>query len=76
MILTRPDFLSLQRWRNELIQARLNGVRSVTDQNGERVEYKSDSEMAAALAYAEKLIADYHRPAPIKTIHISSSKGL
>ena len=61
--------------RDALIRARLNGVRSVKDQNGETLEYKSDSEMAAALANAERRIAEFNRSAP-HTIIFATSKGL
>lgn len=59
-------------FRDRLIAARLSGVRSVTDQNGESIEYKSDAQMAAALAYVERLIAG----AGPSTIVFSTSKGL
>lgn len=65
----------LVRWRDSLLEARLQGVRSFTDQNGERVEYKSDSEMRAALAAADAAIAAASRAAP-STIHFRTSKGL
>ena len=62
----------LIRFRDALIQARLSGVRSLTDQNGESIEYKSDAQMSAALAYVEKLIAG-QQP---HTIVFNTSKGL
>lgn len=65
----------LIKWRDALFEARLQGVRSFTDQNGERVEYKSDSEMRAALAAADAAIAAASRAAP-STIHFRTSKGL
>lgn len=66
---------TLTGWRDALLEARLSGVRSVKDQNGETVEYKSDSEMATALAAAESAIAAASRSAP-KTIYLSTSKGV
>ena len=63
---------ALIEFRDRLIAARLNGIRSVTDQNGESVEYKSDQQMAAALAYVERLIAG-QQPS---TIVFHTSKGL
>ena len=63
-------------WRDALQQARLGGVREFRDSNGETVIYKSDTEMAAALAHAESLIDAAHRGSPISTIRFSTSKGL
>lgn len=62
----------LIRFRDELVKARLTGIRSLRDQNGEEVEYKSDAQMAAALAFVESLIAG-QRP---HTILFNTSKGL
>lgn len=50
---------ALIKFRDDLIAARLGGIRSLRDQNGEEVEYKSDAQMAAALAYVEGLIRDH-----------------
>ena len=47
----------LTRWRASLVEARMGGVREVRDQNGESVTYKSDSEMARAIAAADREIA-------------------
>ena len=52
----------LQAWRASLFEARMQGVRSFTDQNGESVTYASDREMAAALAAVDREIAGQHRP--------------
>ena len=62
-------------WRDSLIESRLSGVREVTDQNGEKVTYKSDSEMSDALSYADNQIAQFNRALP-KTIVFSTSKGI
>lgn len=65
----------LGAWRDRLKEARYSGVRSVTDSNGERIEYRSDNEMKAALAALEKEIAwAQHRPASI--VYPATSKGL
>jgi hypothetical protein len=66
---------SLTAWRDSLIESRLGGVREVRDQNGETVVYKSDSEMASAIAFAEKRIAEFNRAMP-KTINFLCSKGI
>jgi histidinol dehydrogenase len=65
----------MQQWKDALIAARLSGVREIYDQNGEKVAYKSDSEMAAALAFAEKQISDFHRSTP-RTIVFATHKGI
>jgi len=73
MALTLAD---LQRWRDRLIAARLNGVRDLQDQNGERVTFKSDSEIARAIASADRMIAGLQGAAPPTTILIQTSKGV
>jgi predicted RecA/RadA family phage recombinase len=54
--------------RDALVKARAEGVRRYRDQNGEEVEYKSDAEMASALAALERRIAELDwgglRPTP------------
>lgn len=65
----------LTSMRDALIRARMGGVREVKDQNGETLTYKSDAEMAAALASAERQIASFTRAAP-STIRFKTSKGL
>ncbi len=52
----------LQAWRASLFEARMQGVRSFTDQNGESVTYASDREMAAALAAVDREIGGQNRP--------------
>ena len=65
----------LQTARDTLLRARAAGVRRVRDQNGEEVEYRSDAEMARALAALDSEIrAAGKRPA--STILFQTSKGL
>lgn len=65
----------LQKMRADLLAARAGGVRRFRDQNGEEVEYRSDSEMARALAALDaEISAQTTRPA--STIHFKMSKGL
>lgn len=66
---------SLAKWRDALIEARLSGVREVTDQNNERIRYATDAEMARAIAAAESMITGYGRSQP-STIVFRTSKGL
>lgn len=51
------DVATIQAWRDKLFEARLKGLRSFRDQNGEEVTYSSDREMAAAIAAADREIA-------------------
>jgi hypothetical protein len=60
--------------RNRLIRARANDVREISDQNGESITYKSDREMAAALAYIESLISA-RRSGGSNVIKFKTSKG-
>jgi hypothetical protein len=54
--------------------ARASGVRAI--QHGDqRTEYKTDSEMSAALADVERRIADL-QGGRVSTVLIASSKGL
>lgn len=64
----------LETLRAALVRARLNGTRSVRDQNGEELVYKSDREMAAALASIESEIARLQSSA-VKTVRFQTSKG-
>jgi len=65
----------LQAWRDSLFEARLQGVREFRDQNGETVVYKSDAEMARALAAADAAIAAAQAK-PVNTIYFRTSKGI
>ena len=51
------DVATIQAWRDKLFEARLKGLRSFRDQNGEEVTYSSDREMAVAIAAADREIA-------------------
>lgn len=66
----------LQSWRDELLKGRLGGVRRFRDQSGEEVEYRSDREIAAAIAAADRAIAEASGQRPVKTIRFQTSKGL
>ncbi len=65
----------LIKWRDALFQARLQGVRRFRDQNGEEVEYRSDSELARALAAVESEIAGASRPRQ-SILYPLTSKGV
>lgn len=66
----------LQSLRDLLVRARLGGVREIRDQNGETVSYKSDREMASALASVEAQIAQLQNGGAANVIHFQTSKGI
>lgn len=63
----------LQAWRDALFAARLRGVRTV-EAEGNRIEYRTDAEMAAAIAAADAEIARRQNQR-ITDIKVSCSKG-
>jgi hypothetical protein len=65
----------LQSLKDALVRARLSGVREIVDQSGERLQYKSDREMQAALASVESQIAAL-QSAPPNVVKFKVSKGL
>ena len=67
-------FAELESLRAELVRARLNGARVVTDANGESVTFKSDAEMAGALASVESEIARL-QSTTIKQVRFRTTKG-
>jgi hypothetical protein len=69
------DVAELIARRDALKAARLNGLREVRDSSGEGVTYKSDAEMASALAAVEREISALQGRSPIKTIIFRTSKG-
>jgi hypothetical protein len=66
---TRQQLLD---WIDKLEAQRMSGLRSVTDENNERVDYASDREMANAIASARRQL---EQP-PIKTIKFVMTKGV
>lgn len=64
---------TLEALRDELLKARAKGVRTLQI-NGERVEYKTDAEMAAAIADLEARIkrVSSHTPGIVR---FRASKG-
>ena len=63
----------LEAWRDKLFAARMKGLRSIRDANGEEITFSSDREMAAAIAAAERAMAARQ---PVHTIRFTTSKGL
>jgi hypothetical protein len=66
----------LARARDSLLEARAQGVRRVRDQNGEEIEYKSDGEMARALAALDSEIAAITSGPRPTIVTFNTSKGL
>ena len=64
----------LTKMRADLFAARMNGTRALQDQNGERVAFKSDNEMAKAMATLDAEIAKANGAAP-RTLNFTTSKG-
>lgn len=69
------DLTRLRRYREDLQDARYSGTRAVQDSNGERIEFKSDAEMARALASIDSEIAALQRRRS-SIIYMQTSKGL
>lgn len=65
----------LIEWRTRLQESRYGGLREVRDSNGESVSYKSDSEMARALAAIDAEIESMHRR-PASRILTQTTKGI
>lgn len=65
----------LTKARDALFAARAGGVRRVRDQNGEEVEYRSDFEMARALAALDAEIAKASGAVP-RILTFTTSKGV
>ncbi len=67
------DLARLTAWRDALMAARYQGIRTV-EYDGKRVTYASDAEMAAALADLNRQITG--ATGRISIVRIQSSKGL
>ncbi|MFC4667121.1 phage head-tail joining protein [Seohaeicola nanhaiensis] len=65
----------LTKMRAGLFAARMNGARAFHDANGERVEFKSDNEMAKALAALDAEIAAASGAAKPRVLTFTTSKG-
>lgn len=68
------ELAQLTAWREALLAARYAGVRTV-EYDGKRVEYRSDAEMAAALADLDRRLAAT-TGARVSVVRINSSKGV
>ena len=68
------DLAQLTAWRDVLMEARYQGVRTV-EYDGKRVTYATDTEMATALADLDRKIAEASS-ARVSVVRIASSKGV
>jgi hypothetical protein len=71
------DLATLSAQRDRLIEIRTKGVRSYEIASGSgsrRLEYRSDAEVAAALADVERRIAAL-QGRRVSTVYINASKG-
>lgn len=66
----------LLKARDDLWAARASGTLSYRDQNGEEITYKSDRQMAAALAALDRQIAELAGRRAPNVIYFRTSKGL
>lgn len=64
----------LREYREQLQDARFSGVRTLTDQNGESITYRSQSEIERAIAAIDSEIAALSGRSSI--IRIQTSKGV
>ena len=67
------DLAQLTAWRDALMAARYQGVRTV-EYDGKRISYATDAEMATALLDLERRIAT-QGATPIRQVRIASTKG-
>lgn len=65
----------LTKMRAALLAARSGGARAFHDSNGERVEFKSDGEMARALGALDAEIAKATGATTPRVLHFNTSKG-
>ena len=65
----------LQEYRDQLQDARFSGVQSITDQNGERLVYRSQAEIERAIAALDSEIAQLQR-GRMALIRLQTSKGV
>lgn len=65
----------LQEYREQLQDARFSGVQSITDQNGERLVYRSQAEIERAIAALDSEIAQLQR-GRMALIRLQTSKGV
>ncbi|AMY70912.1 phage head-tail joining protein [Frigidibacter mobilis] len=68
--------LDLQAFRERLLDARFQGIQSVTDQNGERIVYRSDAELSGAITALDREIAALQAGRKSAIVYINAHKGV
>lgn len=75
MTMATDDLPTLEAWRLTLLKARANPRQKVRTPDGEEVTYRTDAELAAALADVERRIAG-RQGRTIRMVYVQSSKGV
>ena len=66
----------LQRFREDLQDARFSGIQSFTDQNGERVVYRTQSEIERAIAALDIELAGLQGQRKPAVVYLNTHKGV
>lgn len=66
----------LQEYRDQLQDARFSGVQSITDQNGERLVYRTQAEIERAIAALDVELAALQNARKPSILYLSTSKGV
>ena len=66
----------LHQFREQLQDARFSGVQSITDQNGERVVYRTQAEIERAIAALDVELAALQNARKPSILYLSTSKGV
>ncbi|MEJ6848612.1 hypothetical protein V3589_20670 [Sinorhizobium fredii] len=67
--------IELQAYKGRLERAVYSGSRRLRDQNGEEIEFRSQSELKSALAALDREISNLSQPSP-QAVRFNTSKGL
>jgi hypothetical protein len=73
--MTMASLVELQAYKGRLEGAVFSGTRRLKDQNGEEIEFRSQTELMSALALLERTIAVAKGSQPSR-ICFNTSKGL
>lgn len=67
---------ALEQYREQLQDARFSGVQSLTDQNGERVVFRSQAEIERAVAAIDAELRALQQPRQPSVRYLATSKGV
>jgi hypothetical protein len=70
-----PTLSDLTDWLDRLRRVRASGTSEVEMSDGRRVAYRTDEQLAAAIADVERQIASM-TTTPVTSIRVAASKGL